>query len=91
MLSLSNIDISAIQRGILIVVFSYLKSAVGWHNPSQHAWAYGKEKIRGRKEICPPFSDCARVSKIVVDGGGGSDNEKVLLGADYMEHFQPRV
>jgi hypothetical protein len=39
----------------------------------------GREKIRGRKEICPTFSDCARVvkknfpeklSKIVVDGGG---------------------
>ena len=52
---------------------------------------YEKDKIRGRKEICPTFSDCARVvkkhfpeklSKIVVDGGGGvgrSDYEKVLL------------
>jgi hypothetical protein len=49
---------------------------------SRSPWAYGKEKIRGggRKEICPTLSDCARVvkknfpeklSKIVVDGGGG--------------------
>ena len=38
------------------------------------------KKLGGRKEICPTFSDCARVvkknfpeklSKIVVDGGGG--------------------
>jgi hypothetical protein len=54
-------------------------------------WAYGKEKIRGRKEICPTFSDCPRVvkkifpeklSKIVVDGGRGggrNDHEKFLL------------
>jgi hypothetical protein len=37
------------------------------------------KNLRGRKEICPTFSDCARVvkkkfpeklSKIVVDGGG---------------------
>ena len=27
------------------------------------SWAYGKEKIRGGKEICPTFSDCARVVK----------------------------
>jgi hypothetical protein len=26
-------------------------------------WAYRKEKIRGRKEICPTFLDCARVVK----------------------------
>ena len=40
----------------------------------------GRKKLGGRKEICPTFSDCARVvkknfpeklSKIVVDGGGG--------------------
>jgi hypothetical protein len=39
----------------------------------------GRKKLGGRKEICPTFSDCARVvkkyfpeklSKIVVDGGG---------------------
>ena len=38
----------------------------------------GRKKLGGRKEICPTFSDCARVvqknfpgklSKIVVDGG----------------------
>jgi hypothetical protein len=38
--------------------------------------------LGGRKEICPTFSDCARVvkenfpeklSKIVVDGGGGGE------------------
>jgi hypothetical protein len=38
----------------------------------------GRKKIGGRKEICPTFSDCARIvkenipeklSKIVVDGG----------------------
>ena len=55
------------------------------------SWAYGKEKLGGRKEICPTFSDCARVvkknfaeklSKIVVNGGGGgerSDYKKFLL------------
>jgi hypothetical protein len=40
----------------------------------------GRKKLGGRKEICPTFSDCARVvkkkfpeklSEIVVDGGGG--------------------
>jgi hypothetical protein len=40
----------------------------------------GRKKLGGRKEICPTFSDCARVvkknfpeklSKIVVDGGVG--------------------
>jgi hypothetical protein len=45
-------------------------------------WAYGKEKIRGRKEICPTFSDCARVVKIIFrrnypkllsTGGGGRE------------------
>ena len=39
-----------------------------------------RKKLAGRKEICPTFSDCARVvkknfpeklSKIVVDGEGG--------------------
>ena len=39
----------------------------------------GRKKLGGRKEICPTFSDCARVvknifpeklSKIVIDGGG---------------------
>jgi hypothetical protein len=51
----------------------------------------GRKKLGGRKEICPTFSDCARVvkknfpeklSKIVVDGGAGvvkSDYEKFLL------------
>jgi hypothetical protein len=51
----------------------------------------GRKKLGGRKEICPTFSDCARVvkknfpeklSKIVVDGGvggGRSDYEKFLL------------
>jgi hypothetical protein len=42
----------------------------------------GRKKLGRRKEICPTFSDCARVvkknfpeklSKIVVDGGGRSD------------------
>jgi hypothetical protein len=28
-----------------------------------HIRTYGKEKIRGRKEICPTFSDCAELSK----------------------------
>ena len=40
----------------------------------------GRKKLGGRKEICPTFSDCVRVvkkkfpeklSKIVVNGGGG--------------------
>jgi hypothetical protein len=40
----------------------------------------GRKKLGGRKEICPTFSDCAlvvkknfkeKLSKIVVDGGGG--------------------
>jgi hypothetical protein len=38
----------------------------------------GRKKLRGRKEICPTFSDCARV----VDGGGRggrNDYEKFLL------------
>ena len=44
----------------------------------------GRKKLGGRKEICPTFSDCARVvkknfpeklSKIVVDGGGGGGEE----------------
>jgi hypothetical protein len=48
------------------------------------AWAQhgrtGRKKLGGRKEICPTFSDCAlvvkknfpeKLSKIVVDGGGG--------------------
>jgi hypothetical protein len=38
------------------------------------SWVYGKEKIRGgRKEICPTFSDCARVVKknFLESGGGG--------------------
>jgi hypothetical protein len=48
----------------------------------------GRKKLGGRKEICPTFSDCARVfkkkfpeklSKIVVDGEGKSDYEKFLL------------
>jgi hypothetical protein len=48
----------------------------------------GRKKLAGRKEICPTFSDCARVvkknfpeklSKIVVDEGGRSDYEKFLL------------
>ena len=49
----------------------------------------GRKKLGGRKEICPTFSDCARVvknnfpqklSKIVFDEGGGrSDYEKLLL------------
>ena len=47
----------------------------------------GRKKLGGRKEICPTFSDCARVvkknfpeklSKIVVDGGR-TDYEKFLL------------
>ena len=42
----------------------------------------GRKKLGGRKEICPTFSDCARVvkknfpekrSKIAVDGGGGEE------------------
>ena len=46
------------------------------------------KKLGGRKEICPTFSDCARVvkkkfpeklSKIVVEGGVRSDFEKFLL------------
>jgi hypothetical protein len=48
----------------------------------------GRKKLGGRKEIFPTFSDCARIvkknfqeklSKIVVDGGGGGDYEKFLL------------
>jgi hypothetical protein len=51
----------------------------------------GRKKLGGRKEICPTFSDCARVvkkkfpqklSKIVVDGGGRSDYEKLKSIAD---------
>jgi hypothetical protein len=60
------------------------------------AWAYGKEKIRGRKEISPTFSDCARVvkknfpeklSENVVDGGGRSDYEKILLDSIFSTKF----
>ena len=56
---------------------------------TKHHGRKGRKKLGGRKEICPTFSDCARVvkknfpaklSKIVVDGGGGrSDYEKFLL------------
>ena len=54
-----------------------------------YTWAYGKEKIRERKEICPTFSDCARVVKknfrrnfpklLSTGGGRGNDYEKFLL------------
>ena len=61
----------------------HVASMLGMHGtryPGFQTWAYGKEtRLGGRKEICPTFSDCARVvkknfpeklSKIVVDGGG---------------------
>ena len=62
--------------------------------------------LGGRKEICPTFSDCARVvkknfpeklSKIVVDGGGGgeeSDYEKFLLNSIFptkLTEFVPFI
>ena len=49
-------------------------------------WAYGKEKLEGRKEICPTFSNCTRLVKKIfrtnfpkllsMGGGGRSDYEK---------------
>jgi hypothetical protein len=47
----------------------------------------GRKKLRGRKEICPTFSDCARVVKKIFRRnfpkllltGGRSDYEKFLL------------
>jgi hypothetical protein len=48
----------------------------------------GRKTFGGRKEICPTFLDCARVvkknipeklSKIVVDGGGGEGLRKIPI------------
>ena len=60
--------------------FKYVKTfASDLYLICKQSWAYGKEKLGGRKEICPTFSDCAlvvkknfpeKLSKIVVDGGG---------------------
>ena len=54
------------------------------------SWAYGKEKIRGRKEVCATFSDVPELSKQIFPrnfpkllstggGGGRSDYKKFLL------------
>jgi hypothetical protein len=65
----------------------------------------GRNKLGGRKEICSTFSDCARgakknfpdkLSKIVVDGGGGgkSDYEKFLLDSIFptkLTEFVPFI
>jgi hypothetical protein len=60
-------------------------STVPWATPSHRRT--GRKKLGGAEEICPTFSDCARVvkknfpdklSKIFV-GGGTSDYEKFLL------------
>ena len=69
----------------LVGVFT--KSAPAKSTPV--TWAYGKEKIRGAERNLPDFFElCPRcqktfpekLSKIVVDGGGGGSNyEKFLL------------
>ena len=57
---------------------------------------HGRKKLGARKEICPAFSDCARIvkknlpeklSKIVVDGGGGHISHKI----DRISHKIGRI
>ena len=71
-----------------------------------YTWAYGKEKIRGAERNLPDFfglyphcpkifSGEIKLSKIVVDGGGGrSDYEKFLLDSIFptkLTEFVPFI
>jgi hypothetical protein len=57
-----------------------IKHCLNSHANSIRPWAYGKEKIRGAERNLPDFFGlCEKLSKIVVDRGGGSDYEKFLL------------
>ena len=58
------------------------------NNSSQNHGRTGRKKLGGRKEICPTFSDCARVvkenfpeklSRIVVDRGGGRGRSELHI------------
>ena len=68
----------SVTRSFIMIRKSMGPSTVPWATPSHRRT--GRKKLGGAEEICPTFSDCARVvkknfpdklSKIFVGGGGG--------------------
>ena len=55
----------------------------------------GRKKLGGRKEICPPFSDCARVVKKIfrrnfpklLSTGGGGEGGVITKNSYYIAYF----